>query len=57
MAGVLQLMHGRCAAQSKCTVKQYVCSKFCTRKGVGRQQPEVVEIRTMMAGVLNSTGL
>jgi hypothetical protein len=51
------LMHGRCAAQSKWTVKQYMCSKFCTRKGVGRQQQEVVEIRTMMAGVLNSTGL
>jgi hypothetical protein len=52
-------MHGRCAAQSKWTVKQYMCSKFCTRKpeGVGRQQQEVVEIRTMMAGVLNSTGL
>jgi hypothetical protein len=50
-------MHGCCAAQSKWTVKQYMCSQFCTRKGVGRQQQEVVEILKMMAGVLNSTGL
>ncbi len=45
-----------CGAE-QVTVEQYMRSKLCERKGVGRQQQEVMEIRAMMAGVLNGNGL
>jgi hypothetical protein len=59
MGAALAYASGCCASQSKWTVKQYMCSKSCKGKGVGRQQREVVEtrMRAMMPGVLNGAGL